>query len=211
MPSNDDSNRQSRSLQLYLSKAIPDEDLLLRVWAAADEVDRPQRIFRQMLTAGLLAMIENGQMPEAIIDACNLDMLIEKKIRRKRRRDEAKRYNDEPSTQPVYPYPAYHPSAGHVQAPHGYPAPVPPYYPPQYPAYPEQGQPQQQPLPQMMPQPVSNERMAIEPTPPPIAKTVAPVTKATATDEKVAADKTSGENKKTAPRSVDDDSFGELM
>lgn len=125
MPKMDVSLKRSVAIQLYLKEGIADEDLLLRVWNLAQQKGkaRGQNLFRMMLTAGLLTLTENGQMPEEIVETLNLDMLVDKKIRRKRRIEEAR------SPQPAAPA---HPSAGF-----GYPQPYPPQYLPQpYPAQP---------------------------------------------------------------------------
>ena len=125
MPKVDISLKRSVAIQLYLKEGIADEDLLLRVWSLAQQKGkaRGQNLFRMMLTAGLLTLTENGQMPEEIVEALNLDMLVDKKIRRKRRIEEAR------SPQlPVQP---------HGPAGYGYPQPYPPQYLPQpYPAQP---------------------------------------------------------------------------
>ncbi len=133
MPKMDVSLKRSVAIQLYLKEGIADEDLLLRVWNLAQQKGkaRGQNLFRMMLTAGLLTLTENGQMPEEIVETLNLDMLVDKKIRRKRRIEEAR--------SPQAPAPA------HVPAGYGYPQPYPPqyvqqpypaqpYYPPQAPA-----------------------------------------------------------------------------
>jgi hypothetical protein len=133
----DISLKRSVAIQLYLKEGIADEDLLLRVWNLAQQKGkaRGQNLFRMMLTAGLMALTENGQMPEEIVEALNLDMLVDKKIRRKRRIEEAR------GPQPATP--------GHPPAGFGYPHPYPPQYlPPPYPAqpyYPQQTPAMQQP------------------------------------------------------------------
>jgi hypothetical protein len=138
----DVSLKRSVAIQLYLKEGIADEDLLLRVWNLAQQKGkaRGQNLFRMMLTAGLLSLTENGQMPEEIVETLNLDMLVDKKIRRKRRIEDAR------SPQPSAPA---HPPAGF-----GYPQPYPPQYLPQpYPAqpyYPHQA-PAMQPMPQEAP------------------------------------------------------------
>lgn len=133
MPKMDVSLKRSVAIQLYLKEGIADEDLLLRVWNLAQQKGkaRGQNLFRMMLTAGLLALTENGQMPEEIVETLNLDMLVDKKIRRKRRIEEAR--SPQPTT-PAHPpgsfgYPQPYP-------PHYLPQPYPsqPYYPPQAPA-----------------------------------------------------------------------------
>jgi hypothetical protein len=125
MPKMDVSLKRSVAIQLYLKEGIADEDLLLRVWQLAQRKGkaRGQNLFRAMLTAGLMALTENGQMPEEIVEALNLDMLVDKKIRRKRRIEEAR--NPQSTTQ------------GHPPHGFGYPQPYPPpFIPPQYPSQP---------------------------------------------------------------------------
>ncbi|TLX16488.1 hypothetical protein [Rhizobium sp. MHM7A] len=125
MPKVDISLKRSVAIQLYLKEGIADEDLLLRVWNLAQQKGkaRGQNLFRAMLTAGLMALTENGQMPEEIVESLNLDMLVDKKIRRKRRIEEAR--NPQSAAQ------------GHPPAGFGYPQPYPPQFVPQpYPAQP---------------------------------------------------------------------------
>lgn len=130
MPKADVSLSRSVAIQLYLKEGIADEDLLLRVWQMAGRKGkaRGQNLFRMMLSAGLLALTENGQMPEEIVEALNLDMLVDKKIRRRRRIEEARN--------PQAVTPAHSPA-------YGYPAPYPlPYASPVYPSqpfYPQSG------------------------------------------------------------------------
>jgi len=109
---------RSRSLQIYMKPGIKEDDLMLKIWDACRKHDRPQDVFRSMLRAGLLAMLESGEMPEAIIEECNLDNLLERKRRRKRKQE------------PHFPYPAAFP-------PFGYPVPPlqqPPQPMPEWPA-----------------------------------------------------------------------------
>jgi hypothetical protein len=40
-----------------------------------------------MLRAGLMAMLESGELPESIIDECDLDIILEKRMRRKNRKN----------------------------------------------------------------------------------------------------------------------------
>lgn len=82
--------KRTQALQIYLKEGVTDDDLLLKVWNASKKHARPQDIFRSMLMAGLMSLLETGQIPEEIIEDCNLDILIEKKIRRKRRVESAK-------------------------------------------------------------------------------------------------------------------------
>ncbi len=96
-----ESFKRTQALQIYLKEGVTDDDLLLKVWNSAKRHSRPQDVFRTMLSAGLMSMLENGQLPEEIIDECNLDMLIEKKIRRKRRVETVKN-----GGQPAAPDPA---------------------------------------------------------------------------------------------------------
>lgn len=77
---------RSRSLQIYVKPGIKEDDLLISVWEAAKKLDRPQDVFRSMLRAGLHAMLESGEMPESIIDECDLDLILEKRMRRKVRK-----------------------------------------------------------------------------------------------------------------------------
>lgn len=153
MPKVDVSLKRSVAIQLYLKEGIADEDLLLRVWNLAQQKGkaRGQNLFRMMLTAGLLSLTENGQMPEEIVETLNLDMLVDKKIRRKRRIEEAR------SPQAAAP--------SHVPAGYGYPQPYPQYVPQPYPAqpyYPPQAPAMQQP---QQEGPYEQDRRVHEPSP----------------------------------------------
>ncbi|MNU26979.1 hypothetical protein D3C71_153640 [compost metagenome] len=110
--------QRSQALQIYLKPGLKEDDLMLRVWEACRKSGRPQHVFRTMLRAGLIAMVESGDMPESVIEECGLDSLVE------RRRRRVTRHSDKPQAAPQ---------------PEAYPAP--PQYPPQYapyPAYPPQ-------------------------------------------------------------------------
>lgn len=110
--------QRSQALQIYLKPGLKEDDLMLRVWEACRKSGRPQHVFRTMLRAGLIAMVESGDMPESVIEECGLDSLVE------RRRRRVSRHSDKPQAAPQ---------------PEAYPAP--PQYPPQYapyPAYPPQ-------------------------------------------------------------------------
>lgn len=121
MPKSDTSLKRSVSIQIYLKEGIADEELLLRVWELSQRKGkaRGQNLFRSLLSAGLMAMTESGQMPEEIVEALNLELLVDKKIRRRRRIEEAR--NPQMPIQP--PPPAYYPPV--YPQPHYAPAPMP--------------------------------------------------------------------------------------
>ena len=99
-----------------MKPGIREDDILLEVWEACSRLDRPQDVFRTMLRRGLMAMVESGDMPEAVIDTCNLDSLVE------RRRRKGLRARAEPEV-PVYapqPQPQQFPAA----VPYHQPVPV---------------------------------------------------------------------------------------
>lgn len=112
--------QRSQALQIYLKPGLKEDDLMLRVWEACRKSGRPQHVFRTMLRAGLIAMVESGDMPESVIEECGLDSLVE------RRRRRVSRHSDKP---PAAPPPEAYPAAPQ------YPPQYPPYpaYPPQYP------------------------------------------------------------------------------
>jgi hypothetical protein len=115
--------QRSQALQIYLKPGLKEDDLMIRVWEACRKSGRPQHVFRTMLRAGLIAMVESGDMPESVIEECGLDSLVE------RRRRRVSRHTDKPQAAPqpeVYPvqYPPHY-------VPHNPPAPSYPY-PPQY-------------------------------------------------------------------------------
>lgn len=136
MPKTDVSLKRSVAIQLYLKEGIADEDLLLRVWQMAQRKGkaRGQNLFRMMLTAGLMALTENGQMPEEIVEALNLDMLVDKKIRRKRRIEEARNPQSAAQAHPPasFAYPPNYPPQFLPQ-----PFPTQPYFPPQSAQFPQ--------------------------------------------------------------------------
>ncbi len=110
--------QRSQALQIYLKPGLKEDDLMLRVWEACRKSGRPQHVFRTMLRAGLIAMVESGDMPESVIEECGLDSLVE------RRRRRVSRHSDKPQAAPqAEAYPAQY-------QPHYPPYPV---YPPQYP------------------------------------------------------------------------------
>lgn len=113
---------RSRSLQIYVKPGIKEDDVLIGVWEAAKKLDRPQDVFRSMLRAGLMAMLESGELPESIIDECHLDSVLEKRLRRKSR----KGGQEQPLHNPVAIYPHHMPVPSHWPqvAPSVHPAPV---------------------------------------------------------------------------------------
>lgn len=133
--------KKSRSLQIYMKPGIKEDDLLLKIWDASREADRPQAIFRTMLRAGLIAMLEAGDMPESIIEECGLDGLMERRRHRARKTTQpeatvptAYPYAQPPAVAYPWPQPATVPAAQpypiqspapHQLAPEAYAAPKP--------------------------------------------------------------------------------------
>jgi len=113
---------RSRSLQIYVKPGIKEDDILIGVWEAAKKLDRPQDVFRSMLRAGLMAMLESGELPESIIDECDLDIILEKRMRRKNR----KSGQEHPSHIAANPYqaPLPIPTPWPQTAPVMHPAPI---------------------------------------------------------------------------------------
>jgi hypothetical protein len=114
--------QRSQALQIYLKPGLKEDDLMIRVWEACRKSGRPQHVFRTMLRAGLIAMVESGDMPESVIEECGLDSLVE------RRRRRVSRHSEKPQAVQPDPYPVQYP-------PHYQPAPQYPAYPPQYPTH----------------------------------------------------------------------------
>lgn len=98
---------RSRSLQIYMKPGIKEDDLLLRVWDASRKSNRPQDVFRSMLRAGLISMLESGDMPESIIEECGLDALLERR-RRRVQNDTKGHHSPIQMGVPQYPYPQPH-------------------------------------------------------------------------------------------------------
>jgi hypothetical protein len=119
-----------------MKPGIQEDDLLLDVWDSCYEHDRRQNVFRNILRRGLMAALEAGELPEAVIDACKLDLILEKKKRRGGRRQE--------TAVQVVP----------VAQPYGF-APQPIYQPPQDPYWQQPQRPRQ---PEYDPRPQYDER-----------------------------------------------------
>lgn len=122
--------KRSKALQIYLKPGVRDDDLILQVWESCADKDRPQDVFRTMLRRGLFVMLENEELPESVIDECQLDLLLDKK----RRRAAVGRRAD--PQQPDYRPQAYYPVQPRPE-PH-YAQPEPRFEPPRQP-YPDQG------------------------------------------------------------------------
>lgn len=90
--------KKSRPLQIYLLPGVKEEATILRIWEMSGR--RRQDIFRAMVRAGLMAMLENGDMPEEVIEECGLDALLERKRKRARKSSQV-----EAQQPPQYPYP----------------------------------------------------------------------------------------------------------
>jgi Predicted membrane protein len=133
---------RSRSLQIYMKPGIKEDDLMLRVWESCRRHDRPQDVFRSMLRAGLVAMLESGEMPESVIDDCGLDALLERRRARRRRPPEPQPQPQQVYAAPAYPYAV--PAPGPAPVPH-WPAPTAqpaqPYAPPHHASAPGQAAP----------------------------------------------------------------------
>ncbi|MDW9481885.1 hypothetical protein GOB57_24870 [Sinorhizobium meliloti] len=106
-----------------MKPGIREDDVLIDVWEACARFDRPQDVFRTMLRRGMVAMVESGDMPKAVIDACGLDSIVDSIVERRRRKAvRSRQETPEPYQQPYPAQPPYVPSY----------APPPPYapYPP---------------------------------------------------------------------------------
>lgn len=96
-----------------MKPGIREDDLLLDVWKSCARNDRPQDVFRAMLRRGLMAMVEAGEMPDAVVEECDLDRLLERRSRRRVRGVAA-----------GYPV-AAEPQPPHAYSPPPHPAPAP--------------------------------------------------------------------------------------
>lgn len=131
-PVTDQSYKRSQALQIYLKEGIAEEKVLLDIWEACIRLgygSRKQNVFRDIMLAGLQALLETDKFPEDLIDECGLDRLMERKIRRKHRASVVARgeANVPPVPPFIYPYPHPYP---HLQPlppqPPGYSGYVPP-------------------------------------------------------------------------------------
>jgi hypothetical protein len=204
MPKADTSLKRSVSIQIYLKEGIADEELLLRVWELSQRKGkaRGQNLFRSLLSAGLMAMTENGQMPEEIVEALNLELLVDKKIRRRRRIEEAR--NLQPPVQA--PPQAYYPPVYHQ-----------PHYPPAH--MPQQMYPQQPletqdsvgrgPAPQDTTRLQASEQISVRPSNSSLGPTQAK--EATKTSDTIAADRPSVNNETDEQGNTGKNRFLDLM
>jgi len=126
-----ESMERSKALQIYMKPGIREDDLMLRVWEACRKHDRPQDVFRTMLRAGLRAMYEGGELPDAVIEDCGLDGIFE---RRRGRSARSRQPDGQTQPQPPVQAPATPPAPPAPPAPH----PQQPYYYPPYYPYPHQ-------------------------------------------------------------------------
>jgi FtsZ-interacting cell division protein ZipA len=124
------SHKRSQALQIYLKEGVAEEKVLLEVWEALKGLSgRKQNLFRDMLLAGFQAYLEADKIPEDVMLRCDLDRLLERKIRRKNRAASATRQDATlPAPVAAYPYP-YAPPAYPIQQP----MQATPYYHPQQP------------------------------------------------------------------------------
>lgn len=182
---------RSRSLQIYVKPGIKEDDVLIGVWEAAKKLDRPQDVFRSMLRAGLMAMLESGELPESIIDECHLDIILEKRLRRKNRKG-----GQEQPPAAVYPHQVTVPTHWPQVAPAMHPAPVYAPIPPQphqaheMPVY-APSAPQREATPPAAPSPARVEQAAPSPAP----EAVKPIEAADENKPKPAKGNVSGTNR----------------
>jgi hypothetical protein len=91
---------------------IREEDVLISIWEACPDSDRRQNVFREMLRRGFRSMMETGDMPQALVEQCQLDRFVQPR--------RARAQADRPADAPGYPL------AQGFPVPPGYPA-QPPY------------------------------------------------------------------------------------
>ncbi len=140
----DVSYKRSQALQIYLKEGVAEEKVLLEVWEALKGFGgRKQNLFRDMLLTGFQALLEADQIPEDVMISCDLDRLLERKIRRKNRAAANRQEVPVAPPMPGYQYP-YHPAPV-------YPAPQPVHM-PVYPGYAHQPMPVEAPPSQVAPQ-----------------------------------------------------------
>lgn len=114
------------AIQIYLKPGVPDDELILRIWRACKQKGRPQDVFRRMLRAGMFAMVENGEMPQAVVDDADLERVIERR-RRTRNAETVYPYGPHPLHGMPYPFymaPAPAPVPTHQPAPARVPEPA---------------------------------------------------------------------------------------
>lgn len=133
--------RRSQALQIYMKPGLKEDDLMLRVWEACKQDDRPQNVFRKMLRAGLIAMVESGEMPESIIEECGLDSLVERRRKRVARHTSGDQKAIAPAAQPYPYYPPPPQPYPHAYPAHPYPVQEPTHYAPQPPVEPRRVEP----------------------------------------------------------------------
>lgn len=81
--------QKPKSIQIYLKDDIEEERILLTAWDVCRKRSRPQVVFRRMLREGLRVLIENGELPDSILedisdqDDKGLHDLIRERIARK--------------------------------------------------------------------------------------------------------------------------------
>ncbi|WP_310622304.1 hypothetical protein [Flexibacterium corallicola] len=62
----------SVKVQIYLNPDLPADQRTIAVWAAAKKHDRPQVVFRKIIDAGIDKLVEQGDLPQDILNECNL-------------------------------------------------------------------------------------------------------------------------------------------
>src|SRR4051812_12574014 len=100
---------RSKALQIYMKPGVREDDLMLRVWSACRDGARAQDVFRAMLRAGLMAMVESGEMPDSVVEECGLEAVVERR-RRRAQRPQAREAVAQPAPYYPAPYPYYPPA-----------------------------------------------------------------------------------------------------
>lgn len=63
-------------VQVYLTASSEQDKVILDVWNECARTERPQEVFRAILRAGIKTMVENGDMPQLVVERCNLSLRL---------------------------------------------------------------------------------------------------------------------------------------
>jgi hypothetical protein len=73
MPAARPTRKRSKRIQIYLTPSVEKDRLILDVWKAAEENDRPQDLFRQIVYEGLRVLAERGDLPPKVQEGAKVD------------------------------------------------------------------------------------------------------------------------------------------
>lgn len=65
--------KRNTRIQVYLSPSSVADKMVLDLYAAAGDIDKPQELFRRIVRAGIRSLYESGEIPPELVRRARLD------------------------------------------------------------------------------------------------------------------------------------------